>query len=236
MKRGRAIVIGLLVLGTLGYCYGASSSYSWNQKMTLEVEVDGQLYTGSSVVTVSVRDSDPLTKGLGFSSQFGARGEAAFVELPNQRYLFALLGGGPPDSGPKTNAINIFKHELPEGDERFAVLAKSRWKKEIPRSHYPLLVTFTDITDPSTVKVIAPNNLMTTFGSGVLLRRIMLEITEEPVTEGKVEGVLGWFLKVDSLTPREKQPRLAKDQTPEQKIGLLDFMDWKTYGDKKNNT
>ncbi|MCA9500189.1 MAG: hypothetical protein KC588_13440 [Nitrospira sp.] len=162
--------------------------------MTVEVDVDGQLYTGSSVVKVTVRDSDPLTKGLGFSSQFGARGEAAFVELPGKGYLFALLDGGPPDSGPQINAINIFKDQLPRsGDERFAIVAKSRFKKDIPRSHYPLLVTFTVITDPTTIKQVDPDNLAATFGPGISLKRITLEITDEPVTEGKIESVLGWW-------------------------------------------
>lgn len=166
--------------------------------MTVAVEVDGQLHTGSSVVKVTVSDSDPLTKRLGFSSQFGARGEAAFVELPGPHYLFALLSGGPPDSEPQTNAINIFKDQLPRSaDERFAIVAKSRFKKDIPRSHYPLLVAFTDIKDPSSVREIDPDNLATTFGLGVSLKRITLEIIDEPVTEGKIEqfGFIGILKK-----------------------------------------
>ncbi|WNM62085.1 hypothetical protein [Candidatus Nitrospira neomarina] len=193
----KILLIGVLVLVgvSLAYCQHFWFPYTWHQKMTLEVDVDGQFYTGSSVVKVTVRDSDPLTKGLGFSSQFGARGEAAFVELPEGKVLFALLDGGPPDSGPQTNAINIFKDQLPRrGDERFAIVAKSRFRKDIPRSHYPLLVTFTDISDPTTVKVVDPDNLAETFWPGVSLKRITLEITDEPVTEGKVEQFR--FLKV----------------------------------------
>lgn len=72
-------------------------------------------------------------------------------------------------------------------------MAKSRWKTDIPRSHYPLLVTFTDTADPTTVREVDPDNLGTTFGSGVSLKRITLEITDEPVTEGKIESVLGWL-------------------------------------------
>jgi hypothetical protein len=179
----------------VAYCRHFWFPYTWHQKISLEVEVDGQLYSGASVVKVSVRDSDPLTKGLGFSSQFGARGEAAYVELPGKRYLFALLDGGPPDSGPQTNAINIFKDQLPRrGDERFAIVAKSRFKKDIPRSHYPLLVAFMDINDPNSVREVDPDNLAATFGPGVSLKRMTLEITDEPVTEGKIESVLGWWL------------------------------------------
>ncbi len=193
MKRGWIIGI-VLVLAMLGYCRHVIFPYSWHQKMTLEVEVDGQLYSGSSVVKVHVGESDPITKRLGYPLQFGARGEAAFVELPANRYLFALLDGGPSDSGPQTNALNIFKDQLPKkGMERFSILSKSRLKTDIPRSHYPLLVTFTDITDPKTVQEVDSENLAETFGPEVLLKRITLEITDEPVTKGKIEGVLGWY-------------------------------------------
>ncbi|MEX2492944.1 MAG: hypothetical protein WD425_14410, partial [Nitrospirales bacterium] len=65
--------------------------------------------------------------------------------------------------------------------------------RELAPEDYPLLVTFTDITDPTTVKQVDPDNLAATFGPGVSLKRITLEITDESVTEGKVEQVLGWW-------------------------------------------
>ncbi len=204
MKRWALIITGVLILATLAYCKNFFIPYTWHQKMTLEVEVEGQLYTGSSVVEVNVGNSDPITEGLGFPLQFGARGEAAFVELPENKYLFALLSGGPPDSGPKTNAVNIFKDQLPRtGIERFEVLSASQFKRDIPRSHYPLLVTFTDINDPKTVKKVEPDNLSVTFGPGVSLKRITLEITDEAVTEGKIENGFGWWCSL-----RKKRARL----------------------------
>ena len=206
MKILKILLIGGLIVvgGTLAYCYVGLAQYTWHQKMTIEVEVNGQLYTGASVVKVTVQESEPLTKQLGYPLQFGATGETAFVELPGNRYLFALLGGGPSNSGPQTNAVNIFEDRLPQrGIERFALLSKSRFKTEIPESQYPLLVTFTDLTDPTTVKAVDPENLAATFGPGVSLKRLTLEITDEPVTEGKIEQVLGWWCDL-----RKKRARL----------------------------
>ncbi|WP_447971530.1 hypothetical protein [Nitrospira sp. M1] len=79
MKRA-LIVMGLLLAGILAYC--SLTSYTWHQKMTIEVEVDGQLYTGSSVGSVGVMRSDPITSQLGSPLQKGSRGEAAYVALP----------------------------------------------------------------------------------------------------------------------------------------------------------
>ena len=206
MKILKILLIGGLIVvgGTLAYCYVGLAQYTWHQKMTIEVEVNGQLYTGASVVKVTVQESEPLTKQLGYPLQFGATGEAAYVELPGNRYLFALLGGGPSNSGPQTNAVNIFEDRLPQrGIERFALLSKSRFKTEIPRSHYPLLVAFMDINDPNSVREVDPDNLAPMFGPGVSLKRLTLEITDEPVTEGKIEQVLGWWCDL-----RKKRARL----------------------------
>jgi hypothetical protein len=58
---------------------------------------------------------------------------------------------------------------------------------------YPMLVTFEDVTDPKSVRLVDPADLATSFGAGYALRKITLEITREPVTKGVVEGVLGWW-------------------------------------------
>ncbi|MGD9851514.1 MAG: hypothetical protein AB7T38_09620 [Nitrospirales bacterium] len=221
MKKVILIVVLVLIGASVAYCQHFWFPYTWHQKMTVEVEANGQVYTGASVVKVSVRESDPVTKGLGFPMQFGAKGEAAIVELPGSRYLFALLGGGPPDSGPQTNAVNVFKDRLPQrGEERFEILSKSRFKTDIPPSHYPLLVTFTDITDPTTVKKVDPENLADTLGTSVSLKRITLEITDEPVTEGKIEQVLGWLKTIGGgmldgrrISTINAENRLANDLT-----------------------
>ena len=55
-----------------------------------------------------------------------------------------------------------------------------------------MLITFTDINNPASVKLVDQHNLAATFGAGYALKSITLEITDAPVTTGKVESVLGW--------------------------------------------
>jgi hypothetical protein len=54
-------------------------------------------------------------------------------------------------------------------------------------------VTFADVADPTTVARVDPDDLAASFGPGVTLRGMTLEITDDPVTKGVVEGVLGWL-------------------------------------------
>ena len=62
----------------------------------------------------------------------------------------------------------------------------------------PRLVTFADIDDPTSVVLVDPENSAASFSPGVRLVSVTLEVTEEPVTLGRVEKVLDWWLTLRS--------------------------------------
>ena len=68
----------------------------------------------------------------------------------------------------------------------------------IPPAAYPLLVTFDDINKPETVREVDPANFAATFGPGVSLSGLTLEITAEAVTSESVERVLTWLCHHDA--------------------------------------
>ena len=81
-------------------------------------------------------------------------------------------------------------------------MTRSVWLRVIPGQTEPLrltgdlipmLATFDDITKPETVRKVDPEDLEAVFGEGVRLKAVTLEVTKEAVTEGRVEGVLGWL-------------------------------------------
>jgi hypothetical protein len=63
----------------------------------------------------------------------------------------------------------------------------------LPEDGLPVLVTFGDISDPTSVARVDPKDLEASFGPGVSLNSMTLEITDGPVTEGRVEAVLAWL-------------------------------------------
>ncbi len=194
ISRKRLLLILCLFLAPLltGFELLGFAYHSWHQKMTVEVAVGDQLYTGSSVVEMTVTGHPEIPLVHGVRNLELEEGEAVVVELPSHQYLFALL---------TYNAFlarDVFKDLIVEAvhapGERWAgALSRLREARVIDPKHYPLLVTFMDITDPTTVQQVYPDNLAATFGAGVSLKRITLEITDEPVTEGKIERVLGWL-------------------------------------------
>ncbi len=205
--------------------------------MTIEVEVDGQVYSGSSVMRVKWRKNDPMGATHGPSWISGIRGEAAFVEIPERGVLFALMsfsGNTSYAADLPTRIMTGRNKGWARGEEEFTAVEKAKGQiLTVTKPHYPLLVTFEDITDSQTIKVVDPANLTPTFGPGVSLKRVTLEITDEPVTREVIEQVLPWFYKVESIIPRALLPRYEKDATPEQKISLLDFVDGKTFREKR---
>lgn len=63
----------------------------------------------------------------------------------------------------------------------------------VPAYQYPMLVTFGDVTDPLSVKMVDPKDLAASFGTGIRLKSVTLEVTDEPVTEGVVVEKLRWL-------------------------------------------
>ena len=68
---------------------------TWNQKMTVEVEIDGETYAGESVT--HVRGSVSYNLGFGGRAESSLRvdGEAVIVDMGAHGLLFALIDREP---------------------------------------------------------------------------------------------------------------------------------------------
>jgi hypothetical protein len=190
-----ALLAGLML--TLAGCdmFGFRS-WSWHQKLTVTVETPEGPRSGSAV-TAAWFQMTPKWAGVGDSagaSNSSLSGEAVVVDLGEGRYLFALLKG----YNEFTGRLAFFPlPPKPLNKEQDAAvydqLEALRASTELPRELYPLLVTFADINDPASVARVDPDDLAASFGPGYALSSITLAITDEPVTKGRVEAVLGWL-------------------------------------------
>lgn len=193
------LLFGVLLVGGIGtYLFFAFPSYSWHQKMTIEVEADGKVYSGSSVVRVRWRKNDPLGASNGPSWIKSVKGEGPFVEIPGHGLVFALLDP-PAGFGYTENlAFNVLGNELwslPVGARYAAVKNVSGTDFTLPTSLLPSFVTFSDVSDPTSVQLIDPRDFAASFGPGVLLRSVKFEITEAPITTAHINRFLGWWSK-----------------------------------------
>ena len=190
-------ILILIIVLPLSYCVLFWPHYSWHQKMTIEVEKDGQIYTGSSVTSVDWYKNDAFSASHGPEWVSGVQGEAVVVELPGNQYLFALLSysGNTEYTAHLATRILADSKKRVWGGRNFNKVLATKGEKvlTVQGKNYPLLVTFENINDPASVKEVHPLALYEAFGQGVKLKSLTLEITDEPVTRGKVQKALEWM-------------------------------------------
>ena len=164
---------------------------------------DGEV-RGSTVSKITIQHTDgalvvPAAKGFDGRVMLG---EATVVDLGDGRYLFVLLGN---DSAQLREAHREAYDAATKGGGNWIprwmnALERQTTPRPVPPEYYPLLVTFGDINDPASVRRVDPADLAATFGAGFGLREITLEVTDDAVTEGVVEGVFDYF-----TWPKEKR-------------------------------
>ncbi|MGO6982522.1 hypothetical protein [Rhizobium leguminosarum] len=195
-----ALPLFALVLFAFSSC-AAVEKYSWCQKLTVEVQTPDGIKTGSSVVESTLTErKGGLPEAEGVFNDY--KGEAVVVELAPGRYLFALL-----KETPRAERI-FFPNEAPA---QAAPKLKDMVGQSVvlPAKHYPMLVTFKSVADPTSIRLVNPEDLESSFGIGYKLKSITLTITDEPVPAAKISQLLPWL-----NWPRDEMLRIGGGRTP----------------------
>ena len=200
-----AIMVALLVLAA----FAAYSAYdrvfpsgSLRYRLTLEVEVDGKVHTGSGVI--EARYEIPPRWMLGANRVVSSvRGEAVVVDLGSRGVLCSLLIGVPIVNPGGYNAeaaavpLRAFGLAGSIGDIEESTLKRLssvNARSDMRLSSLPMLVWFRDANDPKTVELADPAELDALLGPGAHLKRAMIETTRDRVTTG-IERKLPWLTK-----------------------------------------
>ena len=185
-------------------CASDDTAPDYRYRLTVEVETPEGLKTGSSVIEVKQRLVRPGSSPANMAVERRVRGEAVAVDLPGGRTLFALLRSDnnvdwasyvmqtlAPHTDSETFAQQLDNMLLLEGEIVLPRTFPPVGHLE-ERSAYPMLVTFGNIDDPASVERVDPDDLAFTFGDGVSLKLITVQVTDDPVTTG-IEQRLGWL-------------------------------------------
>jgi hypothetical protein len=193
-RRGLLGVLAGGAAALLSGC-GLSGNFSYRFKMTVEIETPQGVRTGSSVYEVNVAKSSPFMTGN--MRNKSVRGEAVAVDIAPGQSLFALLkttNRWRDDMAEMSMAAldPEYNNDWLKSAARIASRDGIRSPADVAAGDYPLLVTFADIEDPTSVVQIDPVNLAASFGEDVLLKRIVVEVTNEAVTTG-IGARLAWL-------------------------------------------
>lgn len=202
----------------LAGCKDSFVSKTWNQKMTVTVEIDGQTYVGSSIQRIQMNYNaelgpypNPRLESVRWSN------EAVAIDLREHGYLFVLWGRG--YRYPERYSYS-YKTEYSKGpprltdrDEKNVHARAKAYRKYLEalarpgnRSYlrrYPEFVVFEDMTDPKTIKSFratedfyAPKYhnakaFKDFYGSSAKVVSVVVENTEEPLKLGQIDEIFG---------------------------------------------
>jgi hypothetical protein len=202
--KGFLVTLGIfagLVIAVVGYLWLSFYNIHVRYRLTVEVQDGDQIKTGSSVIDVSYNiepdwsPSHPVgnTRHVGYAPtvDLGEKGtlfltfahatrtpeqwrernnqvSCAFDDVGCLPFAAYHKPGVLTDSSQKKVALDELLHQSGPRDVPFAVL--------------PKLVRFQDINDPNTLVPASPNDLSASFGPGVELKRVILQLTDDPVT------------------------------------------------------
>ena len=171
---GVAATAGRLALKGLAFALVAFAlascirTYTWNQKVTLVVDTPHGEVSGSAVQRV--RYAMYVVKPSTFPKDGWelVRGEAVVVDLGDGKYLFGLLQGEMLQERHPAMLLELLILEKDRSRAREYPAAATKvpvgTRYRITDRYLPLLVTFTDIDDPKTVKRVDPWDMDAAFG------------------------------------------------------------------------
>ncbi len=172
---------------------------SYRFRMTVEVETPDGLRAGSSVYEVTAGNRTALLPDMADRNK-SLRGEAVAVDLPNDRMLFALLKT---DNAFRSDLAHIsmaaldpaYNNDWIESADRISSMEGTLSSAEVPLEDYPIFITFQNSQNPSSVRRVNARDMTEVFGEDFRLKRIVVQVTEDPVTTG-IETKLPWLPRV----------------------------------------
>ena len=189
-RRGIIVVLGSATAFMLGGCNPFSDSASYRYRMTVEGTVEASAVyevLAEHTRTVILADEKPGGSML--------RGEAMVLETASGP-VFLLLKNRESTEGLFSAVTHALTPDIPAGGhDNFwkAVNRLGGWspstKAELPSEDWPLMVSFRDINDPTSVEEVNPET------AGV--KRIVVETTRDDVTTG-IEKRLSWLKSLES--------------------------------------
>jgi hypothetical protein len=169
----------------------AYPSFTHRLRLTIEVNVRGQLRTGSGVIEITWRSQPQLGQAPPWLCSIN--GDAVVVDLGNDRFVFALLRQMSDERGHYRGTVCVMAlrsygfRESPS-QEVLEALSRKRGRVAVVDRVVPTFITFTDDSDPASGAIVQRSDFPALFG-GAQLTGMWVELTDEPVTRKIVEAV-----------------------------------------------
>jgi hypothetical protein len=241
MKNGCLTALGVftgLLIALIALVWIRIHPVNVRYRLTVEVQDDDRIKTGSSVIEVAYpmedlfSDAHPDVRGSGYAPtvDLGEKG-LLFLSFSNPtrtpvqrkerndltRCDYSDIGCMPFVAYKLTRLIASSSSFHNERKAALAELLRQSGSREVPFAVLPTLLRVRDINDlpmhasrfgnpPRNLVGVSPHDLAASFGPGVELKRVVLQLTDDPVTPPP-EIWPQWLKEL----PKEKRKLLAVD-------------------------
>ena len=202
MRTRRSLMTFLAAASIASLSGCGSGPWYIRYRLTLEVETPEGMKTGSGVIEHGARWNDGITRGLGAGPGLAVatRGEAIITDLGARGLLLCLLTRDITRDGSTVESFLpyvVFPFDKWGGSQKEygAYLGRLKARKAVANAPFeglPMLARLRDPLDPATAERVDPTNLAATFGAGVRLVRVTVQITDEPLAPPTIENKLPW--------------------------------------------
>lgn len=202
MNRGcltALVVVAAIIGGGVLWYRSAFPTYTYRYRIIVNVETPEGVQSASSVIEINEVFQPRI--GDSPSSQSQVRGEAVFVDLGNGKNVVALLAGGQNGAGVDYPWGIVFKTFKIDGNnhDMLRAMESSTERRVLSWDHYPTFVTFTDLKDPLSARVVSQGQFESVFGPGTRLRDVTIEMTKDDVTRGIEKKLPWWGMKFSEM-------------------------------------
>jgi hypothetical protein len=195
-------IIGFCVLlvigGVIVWWQVTYPSYSYRYRLTLTIQVDNEVHTGSSVIEIVWSGGPPI--GDVGTYHPSIRGQAALVDLGKHGAVVASLIA-PSYAGRKkvewpegVNAIFLVPYAfgIAGGNEVLPQLQRLTGRRDLAVDNMPRLIWFSDLSDPKTARKISPGEISKVIGANAQMVGATVEITSDPIVID-INKKLPWY-------------------------------------------
>jgi hypothetical protein len=191
-------IIVLIGGGVAWVKFIAYPDYSYRYRLTLAIEIDGQVHTGSSVIEVIWNGGIPFGDvGPYYES---VRGQALLIDLGRHGVIAtALVAPRHSERGiivwPEgVGAVWLVPRAfgVRGGNEVLPQLTQLSGRRNLTPDNMPRLIWFSDAADPKTARVIKPGDIPVLFGPNARLATSYVEITHDPIVID-IDKRLPWY-------------------------------------------
>jgi hypothetical protein len=193
-----ALCVMLLIGGGFVWWHVKYPTYSYRYRLTLAIEADGKVHTGSSVIEILWEGSPPIGDVGTYHPRI--RGQAVLVDLDKHGVVTTSLiapsyaGRKKVDWPEGVDAIFLvpYAFSMNGGNEILPQLERLTGRRDLGPDNMPRLIWFSDLSDPKTARKISPGEISKVIGANAQMVGATVEITSDPIVID-INKKLPWY-------------------------------------------